>query len=171
MNDGSWAVSEFGRAVLGDARRTARLVDLAMTLGERPTASLPDGCGTAARLKAAYRFFANDAIDPDAILASHVQATHDRLAVVPLVLAVQDTTLVDYTHHPATTGLGPLDHGHQGLLVHSTLAVAPDRLPLGLLAQQVWARDPAQPGRRATRKTRPIAEKESQKWLSPAWRR
>jgi Transposase DNA-binding/Transposase Tn5 dimerisation domain len=166
MDDDRWAVREFGRAVLGDARRTARLVDLATTLGERPTASLPDGCGTVARLKAAYRFFENDAIDPGAVLASHVAATYDRMALVPLILAVQDTTLLDYTHHPATTGLGPLDHGHQGLLVHSTLAITPDRLPLGLLAQQVWARDPAQPGRRATRKTRPIAEKESHKWLT-----
>jgi hypothetical protein len=166
MDDGNWAVREFGGALLGDARRTARLVDLAATLGQRPTASLPDGCGSAARLKAAYRFFANDAIDPDAVLASHVAATSDRLALVPLVLAVQDTTLVDYTHHPATTGLGPLDHGHQGLLVHSTVVFTPDRLPLGLLAQQVWTRDPTQPGRRATRKLRPIAEKESQKWLT-----
>jgi hypothetical protein len=166
MDDSRWAVREFGGALLGDARRTARLVDLATTLGERPTASLPDGCGSPARLKAAYRFFANDAIDPDAVLAGHVAATHGRLAIVPLVLAVPDTTLVDYTHHPATTGLGPLDRGHQGLVVHSTVAFTPDRLPLGLLAQQVWARDAQQPGRRTTRKTRPIAEKESQKWLT-----
>ena len=85
---------------------------------------------------------------------------------MPVVLAVQDTTLLDYTHHPATTGLGPLDRGHQGFLVHSTLAFTSERLPLGLLAQQVWTRDPLQPGRRATRKLRPIAEQESQKWLT-----
>jgi len=29
-----------------------------------------------------------------------------------------------------------------GLLVHTTLAITPERVPLGLLAQQVWARDP-----------------------------
>ena len=37
---------------------------------------------------------------------------------------------------------------------------------MGVLGQQVWTRDPAQPGRRATRKTRPIAEQESQKGLT-----
>jgi len=80
---------------------------------------------------------------------------------------VQDTTELDWTAHPATTGLGPLAHpAHQGLLVHTTLALTPERLPLGLLAQQVWARDPATIGQRTTRKQRPIAAKESQKWLT-----
>jgi hypothetical protein len=37
-----------------------------------------------------------------------------------LVLAVQDTTEVDWTAHPATKGLGPLGpRACQGLLVHS----------------------------------------------------
>jgi len=55
---------------------------------------------------------------------------------------------------------------HRGLLVHTTLAFTPERVPLGVLAQQVWARDPDTIGKRATRKQRPITEKESQKWLT-----
>ena len=71
-------------------------------------------------LKAPYRFFANDAIEPQNLLLSHIEATYGRLAKVPLILAVQDTTEVDWTAHPATTGLGPLGHtACQGLLVHS----------------------------------------------------
>lgn len=166
-DDESWAVTEFAEADLGDARRTQRLLELATVLAQRPTASLPEACGSRAQLKAAYRFFDNDAIDPQDLLASHVEATTARLAAVPLVLAVQDTTELDWTAHPATTGLGPLAHpAHQGLHVHTTLALTPERVPLGLLAQQVWARDPADTGKRATRKRRPVAEKESQKWLT-----
>jgi len=166
-DDDSWAVTEFTDAELGDARRTQRLVELATILAQRPGASLPEACGDRALLKAAYRFFDNAAIDPQAILESHVLATSDRLARVPRVLAVQDTTELDWTAHPATTGLGPLAHpAHQGLLVHTTLALTPERLPLGLLAQQVWARDPATIGQRTTRKRRPIVAKESQKWLN-----
>ena len=166
-DDNSWAVTEFADADLGDARRTQRLVELATVFAQRPSASLPQACGHRAMLKAAYRFFDNEAIDPQAILESHVLATSDRLASVPRVLAVQDTTELDWTAHPATTGLGPLAHpAHQGLLVHTTLALTPERLPLGLLAQQVWARAPADLGKRATRKQRPIADKESQKWLT-----
>jgi hypothetical protein len=50
-------------------------------------------------------------------------------------------------------------------LVHTTLALTPERVPLGLLAQQVWARDPHEVGKRAQRKQLPISQKESQKWL------
>lgn len=162
-----WAANEFGRAELGDARRTARLVALAEALGANPTASLPEACSERAALKAAYRFFATGAVTPAAILVSHVQATYVRLAAVPLVLAAQDTTLLDWTAHAATTGLGPLGSAQrQGLLVHSTLALTPDRVPLGLLAQEVWARDAATYGQLPDQHARVLADKESQKWLT-----
>ena len=140
-----WAVQEFGAAQLGDARRTARLVRLARQVSTRPQVSLAEACGDAASLKAAYRFFDNDAVSDVAVLASHVQATTMRVAAESVVLAVQDTTLLDWTAHPATTGLGILaSTRQQGLVVHSTLAVTPERVPLGLLAQQVWTREQSQ---------------------------
>src|SRR5919109_1863066 len=164
--DTNWAVYEFADADLGDERRTTRLVELAYALGQHPTAALPEACGTGSMLKAAYRFFDNDGIAPQDILQSHVEATYTRLRSVPMVLAVQDTTEVNWTRHPATQGLGPLGHtACHGLLVHTTLAITPERVPLGLLAQQVWARDPDDIGKRARRKQLPISQKESQKWL------
>src|SRR2546425_2634294 len=162
----SWAVTEFADADLGDLRRTQRLVQLAQLLAQRPGAALPAACGSGAMLKAAYRFFTNDDIAPDDMLQSHIEATYSRLYAVPLVLAVQDTTEANWTNLRATTGLGPLGcTACQGLLVHTTLAITPDRVPLGLLAQQVWARDPDDIGNRARRKRLPISQKESQKWL------
>jgi hypothetical protein len=166
-DDTNWAVNEFADAELGDLRRTTRLVELAHVLAQHPTAALPEACGNDARLKAAYRFFSNDAIAPQDILLSHIEATYGRLSTVPVVLAVQDTTEVDWTAHPATKGLGPLGHpACQGLLVHSTLAFTPERVPLGLVAQQVWARDPDDVGKRGRRKQLPISQQESQKWLT-----
>lgn len=164
MRDAVWAEEEFGEADLGDVRRNARLVQLASVLGAQPSASLPDATDDAASLKAAYRFFATDDIRAEAILASHIQSTLRRMQQQPLVLAVQDTTYLDWSHHPATSGLGPLAaRSHQGLLAHTTLALTPEHVPLGLLQQQVWARDAAQVG---DHKQRPIEAKESQKWLS-----
>ena len=163
----NWAVYEFADAELGNPRRTKRMIELATVLARHPTAHLPEACGDGAMLKAAYRFFANDAIEPQDFLHSHIEATYSRLCQVPLVLAVQDTTEVDWTSHPATKGLGPLGHkACQGLHVHSTLALTPERVPLGLLAQQVWARDPTDVGKRTRRKQLPIHQKESQKWLT-----
>ena len=71
----SWAFDEFSSADLGDERRTERLIKLASALAKRPTASFPEAFGMQAELTAAYRFYDNDQIDPDDILASHTHAT------------------------------------------------------------------------------------------------
>jgi len=164
-SDATWAQDEFGDADLGDVRRNARLVQLASVLGAQPSASLPDATDDPASLKAAYRFFDNDYVRAEAMLESHVQSTTRRMQAVPLVLAVQDTTYLDWTDHPATSGLGPLAApSHQGVLAHTTLALTPERVPLGLLQQQVWARDRAL-RRNQDHKQRPLDDKESQKWL------
>jgi hypothetical protein len=168
---GAWAQRELGHADLGDARRTARLVQLAAAWAAQPTASFPDLAGARAANKAQYRFFALpervfDRDIPAAIRQAHAHATGQRLSGQPRVLAVQDTTSLDLTHHPATEDLGPLETARRlGLFVHSTLAVGLDGQPYGVLAQEVWAREPTARGQRHTRRQRPIGEKESARWL------
>ena len=165
-SDATWAEDEFGHADLGDVRRNARLIQLATVLGAQPSASLPEATDDPATLKATYRFFDNDYVRAEAILASHIQSTTRRMQAVALVLAVQDTTYLDFTDHPHTSGLGPLAApSHQGLLAHTTLALTPERVPLGLLQQQVWARD-KQVRCQQNHKRRPTCDKESQKWLT-----
>ena len=78
-NNPSWAVTEFADAELGDIRRTQRLIEIATVLAQQPSASFPQAAAQPAMLKATYRFFDNTAIEPDDILASHVQATSHRL--------------------------------------------------------------------------------------------
>jgi hypothetical protein len=87
-------------------------------------------------LKAAYRFFDNAKAVPEHILAGHIDATWSRAQTVPIVLSAQDTTYLNWEHHPATQGLGGLSNAGRGVICHSTLAVTPERLPLGLLAQR-----------------------------------
>lgn len=165
-NEDDWALAEFGAAELGDARRGARLVELARELAERPEASLPQALANRAALKAAYRFFDNADIAHEKILASHVASSLERLKGHPVILAVQDTTFIDYSGHLETEGLGPLHaKGGWGMLCHSTLAFTPERLPLGVLGLRLWARDPQQPHRRSTRRQRAIEDKESYKWI------
>jgi hypothetical protein len=166
MHAADWAITEFGAAELGDQRHTERLMVTATVVAEHPQASLPEACGAAAQLKGTYRLLENPAVTPQAILASHGQQTLERVRGAPRVLAVQDTTELDYSRHRATTGLGAIGNGYgRGLLVHTTLALTPDGVPQGVLAQETWTRDPAQTGQKHRRKQRPAAEKESQKWL------
>jgi hypothetical protein len=88
------------------------------------------------------------------------------MASLQVVLVVQDTTYLDWTAHTDTEGLGPLaSASRQGLLAHSTLAMSEERVPLGVLAQQVWARDAESFAQLKDRKQREIEEKESNKWL------
>lgn len=163
----NWAEQEFGNAELGDYRRTKRLIQLAEQRGDQPHASFSQSCEDAASTKAAYRFYENEAIQPAAILSSHYETTQERMSQEPIVLAVQDTTQLDYTHHPATEGLGVLQTKNQhGMLLHTTLAITPERVPLGIIDQQTWVRPAKDFGKKHQRKNRPTSEKESQKWLT-----
>ncbi len=160
-----WALVEFGSAQLGDARRDARLVELARQLGERSEASLPQALEDAAALKAAYRFFDNADIAHEKILAPHVASSIERMRTQEVVLAVHDTTFIDYSSHPHTEGLGPLHtKGGWGMICHGTLAFTPQHLPLGVLGLRLWTREVDKP-KRSSRRARAIEDKESHKWI------
>ncbi len=163
-----WAEEEFGRAPLREARLSRRLCLLARDIYARPQAALPQACGTRAKTKAAYRFFDHVRVDLQSILAPHYQSSAARAAREPVVLAVQDTTSLNYSTHPATELLGPIGSaadGAVGMFVHSTLAFNLAGTPLGLLNVQCWARDPEEFGRKHRRYELPFEAKESVRWL------
>jgi hypothetical protein len=164
--DTNGAVSACADAALGAERRTTRLVELASVLGQPPTAALPEACGDGGMLTAASRFLDHDAIDAPDMWHSPVESTSRRLAHASGVLAVQETTEVNWTRPPATQGVGPRGHtACHGRLVHTPCALTPARVPLGLLAQQGWAREPNDVGKRARRQHLPISQQASQPWL------
>ena len=166
----SWVIDELGTVELGDKRLNRRLLETAGQLAAQPTAPLNQACADWAATKASYRLFQNARVTVADILAPHQTQTQARLAEYALVLAVQDTTYLDYSSHPQTTGLGPIGTPQQqlrGLVQHSTLALTATGLPLGVLTQEIWARDPDAPElSNYERRNRPIAEKESYKWLT-----
>jgi hypothetical protein len=163
-----WAQKEFARAALPDQRLVKRLILMATDFACQPTAAIPQACGSWAKTKAAYRFFDHDGITPAALLAAHVQATVERAAAHPVVLCVQDTTMLNYSTHPQTRGLGPIGNNRDktiGLLLHSTFALTPGGQPLGVLQATSWARSTTTFGRSSHARNRtPQAHKESQKW-------
>jgi len=163
----NWAEREFGAAELGDQRLNKRLTMIANFFTNNPTLSIPQVCGSWKVTKATYRFFDNNRVKEKEIQASHLIATEKRLANQTTVLSIQDTTQFDFTHHPSTKGLGLLgDQFHFGLFYHPTLLLTPEKIPLGIIDQQVWTRPAEDFGKRDQSKKRPISEKESQKWLT-----
>ncbi len=157
----SWALDEMGTVNLGDERLNRRVVQVLEQLGEKPTPSIPTACKGWAETMAAYRLFDNDKVTMGKVLAAHEKATVARIKQQAVVLCLEDTTEVDYSSKKETKGLGPLTHQHkrQGLLLHPTLAVTPDRVPLGCLRTFAWIHD-GEKGRRTA-----IEEKESFRWI------
>lgn len=160
-----WVIHEFAQAALPDQRHRRRLQRIASAFAQKPTAPIPQACDSLAEAKATYRFVENDAIIPAVIRESHHQATVQRVGAHPIILAVQDTTVLNYSTHPCTEGLGPICHPRKsiGLLVHSTLAITPAGQPLGFLHNAIRARD--RHAQVLSRERRKLADKESHKWV------
>lgn len=162
----SWAAKEMNGANLGDERLNRRVIRVLERLGEKPSVSIPTACGGWGETQAAYRFFDNEKVSADAVLAPHAEATLVRCRNETVILCVDDTTELDFTGKNDIVGLGPLSYEAQrGMYLHLTLAVTPERLALGVLAALPWARDPADYGKSAEHAGRPIEEKESIRWL------
>ncbi|MCP5065935.1 MAG: transposase, partial [bacterium] len=117
-----WARRELGGAGFGDTRLDERLVKITAAFMAAPQASIPQAAGGWPEAKATYRFLDNDKVDPEIIYARHRDSILPRTEGEPVVLAIADTTFLDYTSHPETAGLGPLsDLVHHGLVFHPTL--------------------------------------------------
>lgn len=166
-----WAVAEMESAELNDRRLNERLTTLLAALGEHPTASIPAACGGFNETTAAYRFFNNEKVTFDSVLAPHFDRTRQRMAEHSTVLLVQDTTELEFTRPvQQMVGAGPLDHpGRWGAYLHPLIAFTPDGTPLGACWATAWARaelaheSPA--AKRSRRQATPIEQKESRRWL------
>jgi hypothetical protein len=161
-----WVINEFAQAELPDQRHRRRLHLMASAFAQKPTAPIPQACPSWAEAKASYRFLENDQIAPSAIRQAHHQASLQRVSSHRVVLAVQDTTTLNYSTHPKTLGLGPIgSHSPKviGLLLHSTLAITPAGRPLGFLHNAVRVR--CGHGLAAKRHRRKLTQKESHKWV------
>jgi hypothetical protein len=152
-------------------------------IGSATGQSIPLICQDWANTKAVYRFFSNDRVSEADILAGHFQSTRDRVAATDgLVLVLHDTTEFTYQRERSEAiGItkninsgrdktGRLrSHTVCGILMHSSLAVTTEGLPLGLTAVKFWTRKKFK-GTAALKKrinpTRvPIEKKESIRWL------
>ncbi len=160
-----WAEEEFCMAELGDNRRVERLITIVRDFYARPQANIPQACGSRAKTKAAYRFLESESATMEKIQKSHHEATVNRIGKEKIVLAVQDTTTLNYSTHPATADIGLIGSKAGGLMVHDTMSFNVEGTPLGVIDVQCWARDPADFGKKHLRHQLGIEQKESNKWL------
>lgn len=179
----AWFTCEIAGCSLADERLKTRLGKLLAQLGGAMGQSIPLVCQDWANTKAAYRFFSNERVNEADILAGHFQSTCDRAGASDgPVFVLHDTTEFTYKReNPEAIGITksvfvgrdqagrPQSYTACGILMHSSLAVTSDGLPLGLTAAKFWTRKKFK-GTTALKKrinpTRvPIDQKESVRWL------
>jgi hypothetical protein len=158
--------AEFASIDFSDKRLSKRFVNSMNTLFKSPSASINGACSAKAEAKGIYRMLGNDKFDTDLVLAEHRKAVAARMSGMPTVLAVQDTTSVNYATHKKMDGIGYTGNDTLGVSVHSTIAVSTDGVVLGLFAQKAYSRPEAKDSRtKQELKLRPVEEKESARWL------
>jgi hypothetical protein len=179
----AWIDRELAGCKFADVRLERRFKLLVKRLAEGIGESIPMACQDWAATKAAYRFFANERVSEAEILAGHFHATRERFKATPgTALVLHDTTELSFQRENshaigATTrsyaGKGqdgrPRLHTVCGILLHSSLVVTLEGLPLGIVATKAWTRKKFK-GTNALKKkvnpTRvPIEAKESVRWL------
>lgn len=162
----SWAEEELKNTDLGDRRRTERLVKIVADLVAQPSESVPQASRDDAAMQGIYDFWSNRRIEPQSILSGHRARTVERCQEHKTVLAIQDTTELDFSTHPKTRGLGPISNAEAtGLKVHITLCSSDAGVPLGILHETVWSREKARRGTGYRDRKAAIEEKESYRWL------
>ena len=189
---GSWIDQELAGCEFADERLGKRFGVLMEQLSQGIGRTIPLACGDWAATKAAYRFLDNDRVSEAEILAGHFQATQTRFAAADgPILVLHDTTEFSFTRDDAQAigqtrkvAAGPAKkdgrqrmHTVCGILMHSSLAVTIDGLPLGLAAIKLWTRKKFKGtnalqgkgidgGKHSVNMTRiPIEQKESIRWL------
>ena len=120
VDNEKWIQSQFRNVRLGDQRRNQRLLTTAMNMIDAPEQSISKQSKGWSDAKAAYRLFDHPNVTFEAVAQQHWQQT--RQTGPGRYLLISDTTELDYTSHPATTGLKQIGNGRgRGMLLHSCL--------------------------------------------------
>ena len=169
-----WSENEFGGAQLGDARLNRRLVNVAAAKAEVPDRAFSGVAkGDWAATKAYYRMIDQpdeSAVNMTNILAPHKQRTVQRMQGQKTVLCIQDGSLLNYNNLAKCKDLGTIGNNQtgaksRGLHLHSTLAVAPNGLPLGVLHVNCEAPKEKSPDENRPSYAIPIEERKTFVWI------
>ncbi len=169
LKQDNWCSKEFESIKLGDERLNRRFIIVASHLLNNPTEPIHVACRSWSEAKGAYRLFDNEKLKEKTILQKHQIETIKRLEkTTGLIFAIQDTTILNYTHHPKKKGINKInknpgfDRPSRGCFLHNTFLMTEKGLPLGLIDQQIFQHNSTQV---TDHKRRPITEKQSFKWI------
>jgi len=179
-----WSDKETEHCQFQDKRIGNRFRQILNAVGSLPGASIPQACQDWAETKAVYRFLSNERVNAQNILSGHFHETSKRIAACEgPVLVLHDTSEFIFKRkdpkpigstrklpsNERINGAFGLSRTACGCLLHASLAITPEGLPLGLTATHHWSRKEFKNTTAMKKKINPtrvpIATKESQRWL------
>lgn len=105
---------------LGDKRLTRRAASIAECLSVKYGQPLSMVFKSASDLKRAYEFLGNPKTKFEKLIKPHCQQTVQEISGLPIVLAVGDTTYLDYKKIVSKReDYGPTGNGGNGLILHT----------------------------------------------------
>lgn len=157
--------AEFRGAQVWDKRILSSLLKIAVAIIMNSPLSFSAACGTILR-QCGARIFSSNKMSVEKIQAGHYKKTALRAKQYDVVLVHQDSSSFNYTGHKSTKGLGNIGTRKDslGILCHSAIVTREDGLPLGIIGQKYWTRDPQKRGQKYHCKGRKYEDKESYKW-------
>ena len=161
---GNQPKSDFETVEFGDKRLNKRLQKAIESMTKNAQKSILGAEGKRGGAKAFYRLLGNDKFDMGKLAEASRIATIRRMEGT--VLLIEDTTDVNLNGHKKTDGLGYSSENIRGIKLHNCIAVKPEGLPLGLVAQYYETRSEAKSAlTKEDKAARPIEEKESYRWI------
>ena len=160
--------NEFVNLDFKSNRLEKRFIKTMETLAGQPDKSIWFSSENRAEAKAIYRMLSNDGLDRDEILRTHREAAIKRIVQSgEKVLAIQDTTGLNYNKQTKMEGIGYIGHQTQGVNIHSCIAVTVSGLMLGVLSQSSYNRERPydKTQTHSSKQLRALADKESYRWV------
>jgi hypothetical protein len=139
----TWAKETFGAAILGDLRRTQRLVAMAARAADTPRGTVTGVFPSSAEREGAFRFLENPDISHTAVTEAAMEASAVRCRAEGLVYVAIDGTSLTLVDRAEKRELGRVGSQSwtRGLQVMNALAVDVNGAAVGLLDQKYWGRD------------------------------
>ncbi len=158
----------FNAFKLGDKRLNNRLSVLYKQLGGSIGTSTPVAIHDRNQTKAYYRFINNAKVLFENLTAGYGTYSIEQTKAYDVILAIQDTTTLNYSSKKAAPNLDCLESDtDKGFMLHNHLLVNGLGCPVGLFSQRFFARKAGEMGSNKSnrRKKMPFEEKESYRWL------
>ena len=172
-----WIERDFGQIDFNDKRLVKRFKDILCEFIKKAQSNISSTFDNWASIKACYRFFDNVKVKAKTILEEHIKSSVLKINEAnELIIVIHDTCYIDYKNRKKSKDLDRVFSGKKGedgcfgLILHNSLAITEEGVPLGILNQQFTRRETIlHPDRQMPTKqyvhTKPIEEKESYRWI------